>query len=66
MCFMWQKSTTVEILLYYLTADALEKYNSIYNSRNSFILLNISGKEWAGQSTTVEILLYYLTFLPMC
>ena len=35
--------------------------SGIYNSRNSFILLNNCYTDYAGKSTIVEILLYYLT-----
>ena len=57
------KSTTVEIILYYLTVGGLVGLLLIYNSRNYSILLNGLTGEILTKSTTVEIILYYLTFL---
>ena len=57
-------STIVEILLYYLTKIYLIDEIYIYNSRNSFILLNTRRYLGINQSTIVEILLYYLTPTP--
>ena len=54
-------STTVEIILYYLTGYLLRAIDDIYNSRNYSILLNIAGFVIWFISTTVEIILYYLT-----
>ena len=55
-------STTVEIILYYLTQLEALASDSIYNSRNYSILLNMQGVKKAYMlSTTVEIILYYLT-----
>ena len=55
------KSTTVEIILYYLTSRKSEHLNTIYNSRNYSILLNALYIRVSTESTTVEIILYYLT-----
>ena len=55
-------STTVEIILYYLTNALQMKQIQIYNSRNYSILLNSIYCRIAYKSTTVEIILYYLTF----
>ena len=57
-------STTVEIILYYLTqkASTFTRFN-IYNSRNYSILLNQKADVTTALSTTVEIILYYLTSL---
>ena len=57
-------SKIVEILLYYLTGRHHEVPTGIYNSRNSFILLNERRTGKPIQSTIVEILLYYLTPTP--
>ena len=54
-------STTVEIILYYLTVGGLVGLLLIYNSRNYSILLNGLTGEILTKSTTVEIILYYLT-----
>ena len=54
-------STTVEIILYYLTKRVDEWTTNIYNSRNYSILLNDFTKDSGDKSTTVEIILYYLT-----
>ena len=53
-------STTVEIILYYLTLQTTFR-RVIYNSRNYSILLNRHRNKEQTQSTTVEIILYYLT-----
>ena len=37
-----QQSTTVEIILYYLTCDGVLAFLKIYNSRNYSILLNVA------------------------
>ena len=56
------QSTTVEIILYYLTAY-YDPPMRIYNSRNYSILLNVDMlKLLQFKSTTVEIILYYLTY----
>ena len=55
------KSTTVEIILYYLTREVLPGQSDIYNSRNYSILLNSRRSRKDSESTTVEIILYYLT-----
>ena len=55
------KSTTVEIILYYLTLYATQETTNIYNSRNYSILLNYKKCTHRDKSTTVEIILYYLT-----
>ena len=57
------KSTTVEIILYYLTREVLPGQSDIYNSRNYSILLNRKAMRAKIKSTTVEIILYYLTLL---
>ena len=57
-----EKSTTVEIILYYLTGNLYTDKVVIYNSRNYSILLNRSFRSFIRASTTVEIILYYLTF----
>ena len=54
-------STTVEIILYYLTHLVKDYGLSIYNSRNYSILLNEYASNPTLISTTVEIILYYLT-----
>ena len=54
-------STTVEIILYYLTSFIMPSRTNIYNSRNYSILLNIINLTCHIASTTVEIILYYLT-----
>ena len=54
-------STTVEIILYYLTVRQDFIQDQIYNSRNYSILLNLLEPEMSAKSTTVEIILYYLT-----
>ena len=56
-------STTVEIILYYLTAFCIDFSVRIYNSRNYSILLNIAILPSVTLSTTVEIILYYLTWM---
>ena len=56
------QSTTVEIILYYLTNALRQSGLPIYNSRNYSILLNDEKEcEVKAKSTTVEIILYYLT-----
>ncbi len=55
------ESTTVEIILYYLTTGGARHSSVIYNSRNYSILLNVSLMYDLVKSTTVEIILYYLT-----
>ena len=55
------RSTTVEIILYYLTLNGILEYIYIYNSRNYSILLNAWQDKSGNISTTVEIILYYLT-----
>ena len=55
------ESTTVEIILYYLTKLEEIPIQPIYNSRNYSILLNAHTDSNTAQSTTVEIILYYLT-----
>ena len=55
-------STTVEIILYYLTYNSSSNDINIYNSRNYSILLNVDQLGASMGSTTVEIILYYLTF----
>ena len=55
------RSTTVEIILYYLTLNGILEYIYIYNSRNYSILLNKKDLNGLSGSTTVEIILYYLT-----
>ena len=57
------KSTTVEIILYYLTSTSVILLVQIYNSRNYSILLNRKAMRAKIKSTTVEIILYYLTLL---
>ena len=54
-------STTVEIILYYLTVYEVVLIPVIYNSRNYSILLNAWQDKSGNISTTVEIILYYLT-----
>ncbi len=54
-------STTVEIILYYLTTGREADAELIYNSRNYSILLNMFKYALYDISTTVEIILYYLT-----
>ena len=56
------RSTTVEIILYYLTTFCYPDIYQIYNSRNYSILLNTEINGGDLKSTTVEIILYYLTF----
>ena len=57
------ESTTVEIILYYLTFSIFLFLVRIYNSRNYSILLNVDMlKLLQFKSTTVEIILYYLTY----
>ena len=58
---MKAKSTTVEIILYYLTNIRKKLISAIYNSRNYSILLNNITVVLDILSTTVEIILYYLT-----
>ena len=58
-------STTVEIILYYLTSFTGTGQAWIYNSRNYSILLNDMFPQFAELSTTVEIILYYLTSFIM-
>ncbi len=58
-------STTVEIILYYLTDIFNNLVSNIYNSRNYSILLNPKGKIDIPISTTVEIILYYLTIVTV-
>ena len=60
------ESTTVEIILYYLTSTSVILLVQIYNSRNYSILLNIADLIVPGKSTTVEIILYYLTEFADC
>ena len=55
------ESTTVEIILYYLTFSIFLFLVRIYNSRNYSILLNKNKESGNIVSTTVEIILYYLT-----
>ena len=55
------RSTTVEIILYYLTVYEVVLIPVIYNSRNYSILLNAWQDKSGNISTTVEIILYYLT-----
>ena len=55
------QSTTVEIILYYLTFNPCDYKSHIYNSRNYSILLNATCVAAIAISTTVEIILYYLT-----
>ena len=55
------RSTTVEIILYYLTTFCYPDIYQIYNSRNYSILLNTEINGGDLKSTTVEIILYYLT-----
>ena len=56
------RSTTVEIILYYLTIMQGSAAIYIYNSRNYSILLNLQATASTTKtSTTVEIILYYLT-----
>ena len=55
------QSTTVEIILYYLTRNRENERSDIYNSRNYSILLNDIARVVGAESTTVEIILYYLT-----
>ena len=57
------RSTTVEIILYYLTTFCYPDIYQIYNSRNYSILLNYGKGVQSYESTTVEIILYYLTYL---
>ena len=60
------KSTTVEIILYYLTIRHLSLSFHIYNSRNYSILLNMTKiVGYIPISTTVEIILYYLTLISL-
>ena len=56
------RSTTVEIILYYLTTFCYPDIYQIYNSRNYSILLNTEINGGDLKSTTVEIILYYLTY----
>ena len=54
------QSTTVEIILYYLTLSCLPSPHIIYNSRNYSILLNISDcstNYWIYNSRNYSILL---------
>ena len=56
------QSTTVEIILYYLTNALRQSGLPIYNSRNYSILLNDEKEcEVKAKSTTVEINKYNLT-----
>ena len=57
------ESTTVEIILYYLTFSIFLFLVRIYNSRNYSILLNKNKESGNIVSTTVEIILYYLTLI---
>ena len=57
-------STTVEIILYYLTRNLFTDIDLIYNSRNYSILLNNNSEyQTLKASTTVESILYYLTLI---
>ena len=60
-----RRSTTVEIILYYLTRNLFTDIDLIYNSRNYSILLNFIISVIEAISTTVEIILYYLTLMPI-